>query len=265
METLAFIHTAVAYEDPNPESELRSFEDLNLKAPGSIALGVLSAGVVTATLSHADQAQALIVRGNTGSGVARLQEQLGIRADGVFGSQTRSSVVSFQRRNNLLVDGKAGPQTLSALGLPPYLGPGNSTSPGNELPTAGTAYVTAGIGVNVRSSPWGSVVGGLPYGARVSLTGNTRGGWSQLTSGNWVASQYISYRGGGVVTPIPTGPYVAAGIGLKVRNAPAGYVIGGLGYGAPLSLTGAEQFAAGRSWSQLSSGGWVASEYIGFR
>lgn len=268
METLAFIHTAVAYEDPSPESELRSFEDISLKAPGSIALGVLSAGVITATLSHADQAQALIVRGDVGSGVARLQEQLGIRADGVFGSQTRSSVVSFQQRNNLLADGKAGPATLSALGLPLYMGPGSVVaSAPTESGIGSTAYVTAGIGLRVRSSPGGGIVGGLPYGARVRLTGNTQGGWSQLTSGNWVASQYLSFSGGGGggVTPVPTGPFANVRTNLLVRNGPGGRVIGSVGSGGSLSLTGAEQLAGGRTWSQLANGGWVARDYIGFR
>ena len=270
METLAFIHTAVAYEDPTPEAELRSFDDLHLKAPGSIALGVLSAGIITTTLSHADQAQALIYRGDRGSGVAQLQRKLGVTADGVFGPQTYNSVAQHQSNSGLRkVDGIAGPETLVSLGLPASLGPGpNIVGPGPiEKPAAGTAYVTPGIGVKVRSSPFfgNNVVRGLPYGARVRLTGNSQNGWSELTNGDWVASQYLSSFSGsnGSEASVPTGSYITAGIGVKVRSSPffGNNVVGGLPYGARVRLTGNSQ----NGWSELTNGNWVASDFIGYR
>lgn len=47
--------------------------------------------------------------------VANLQRHLGIRADGVFGPQTRAAVVRFQRAHHLGVDGVAGRATFRAL------------------------------------------------------------------------------------------------------------------------------------------------------
>jgi len=44
--------------------------------------------------------------------------------DGVFGTKTKEAVISFQRKNGLKVDGIAGSETLSAIGLPA----GSSTS-----------------------------------------------------------------------------------------------------------------------------------------
>ena len=54
---------------------------------------------------------------SAGSGVAALQQALGIPADGVYGAQTRRAVRRFQAAHGLAVDGIAGPQTLGALGL----------------------------------------------------------------------------------------------------------------------------------------------------
>ena len=55
---------------------------------------------------------------------------------------------------------------------------------------------------------------------------------------------------------------VDAKTGLLVRDRPFGYVIGSLDSGKRVGLTGATEYAGGHSWTQLSSGGWIASEYI---
>lgn len=44
-----------------------------------------------------------------------LQRLLGITADGKFGSNTKNEVLSYQRRNNLIVDGVVGKQTWESL------------------------------------------------------------------------------------------------------------------------------------------------------
>lgn len=54
--------------------------------------------------------------GSTGSEVGRLQVQLGIKADGVFGPATDAAVRQFQREHNLMPDGEVGPATRKALG-----------------------------------------------------------------------------------------------------------------------------------------------------
>ncbi len=269
METLAFIHIAVAHEDPNPEPQIKAFENIDLRASGSIAMGLVAAGVVATTVSHADQAQAAIYYGQQGSGVTAMQSALGVYRDGVFGPQTYSALRSFQSSKGLVVDGIAGPATLSALGLRSDLGPGGSSG-GSAGPIAGGAYVTAGSGLLVRNAPAGYVIGSRGYGTRVGLTGATQyaagRNWSQIASGGWVASDYLSYSGAPSPGPGPVagGAYVNAGSGLLVRNAPAGYVIGSHGYGARVALTGAEQYAAGRTWVQIGSGGWVAKDYLSF-
>lgn len=267
METLAFIHAAIAHEDPTPDPEVRAFENIDFKASSSIAMGFVAAGVVAATVSHADQAQAAIYRGDQGSGVATLQSALQVPKDGIFGPRTEANLRQFQRSSGLVVDGIAGPATLSALGLRSNLGPGGGS--GSTGPIAGGTYVTAGSGLLVRNAPAGYVISSLGYGQRVGLTGAQQyaGGrtWSQISGGGWVASGYLSSSAPGPgpgPSPIGDGARVTAGSGLLVRNAPAGYVIGSRGYGERVGLTGAEQFAGGRTWAQISGGGWVAKDYL---
>ncbi len=57
----------------------------------------------------------LLRRGSRGAAVKRLQEGLGIGADGIFGGGTEKAVKAFQEKNGLAVDGIAGPETLAAL------------------------------------------------------------------------------------------------------------------------------------------------------
>ncbi|NEQ24065.1 MAG: peptidoglycan-binding protein [Microcoleus sp. SIO2G3] len=65
----------------------------------------------------------LLQRGDSGSAVRRLQQQLRDEGynpgaiDGVFGRDTERAVRQFQRANGLYVDGVAGRETLTALGI----------------------------------------------------------------------------------------------------------------------------------------------------
>lgn len=59
----------------------------------------------------------ILKRGMKGAPVRRLQQHLGIEADGDFGPATEKAVREFQERQGIAVDGIAGPDTFSALGL----------------------------------------------------------------------------------------------------------------------------------------------------
>lgn len=59
----------------------------------------------------------ILKRGMKGAPVKRLQEKLGIGADGDFGPGTQQAVKDFQKANGLAVDGIAGPDTFTAMGL----------------------------------------------------------------------------------------------------------------------------------------------------
>lgn len=60
---------------------------------------------------------AILLRGLRGEPVKRLQQQLGIEADGIFGSGTEQALKDYQKANGLQVDGIAGPDTFSQMEL----------------------------------------------------------------------------------------------------------------------------------------------------
>tara|TARA_R100001015_G_C4632888_1_gene197051 strand:+ start:1752 stop:2579 length:828 start_codon:yes stop_codon:yes gene_type:complete len=60
--------------------------------------------------------------GNKGQEVRRLQDALGITADGDFGPMTKKAVEQYQSDSGLSVDGRVGPQTRENLGIQIYPG-----------------------------------------------------------------------------------------------------------------------------------------------
>ncbi len=59
----------------------------------------------------------ILRKGSKGSEVKLLQEYLGIDIDGYFGSITERSVMDYQDKNGLVVDGIVGANTLESMGL----------------------------------------------------------------------------------------------------------------------------------------------------
>ena len=57
----------------------------------------------------------LLKSGSQGGEVATLQKQLGVKADGIFGKDTKAAVEKFQKDHNLKADGLAGDKTREAL------------------------------------------------------------------------------------------------------------------------------------------------------
>jgi hypothetical protein len=92
---------------------------------------VLAAMVIAAVPAFADpgasaaggataSSEVIVKRGDRGTAVRRIQQELGIPADGVFGAQTERAVRRFQRSHDLVADGIVGPLTRGALGLQPF-------------------------------------------------------------------------------------------------------------------------------------------------
>ena len=88
-----------------------------------IAVAVLFAVNIAIILFAQNVSAASYKRGSTGSVVAEIQSKLAAwgyydgAVDGVYGSRTEAAVSYFQQKNGLTVDGKAGTQTLNAMGI----------------------------------------------------------------------------------------------------------------------------------------------------
>ena len=88
-----------------------------------IALAVVFAVNIFVILTAQNASAASYKRGSTGSVVTQIQQKLSAwgyydgAVDGVYGSRTEAAVRYFQEKNGLVVDGKAGAQTLAAMGI----------------------------------------------------------------------------------------------------------------------------------------------------
>jgi peptidoglycan hydrolase-like protein with peptidoglycan-binding domain len=134
METLAYIHLAATYEDsestelavePVELSCLKIFSGKKLPSSAWLPLGVLFVSLAIFGFDNASLARGnlLLARGERGAQVTALQQNLrevGVYegpVTGYYGSLTAAAVREFQLARGLQVDGVAGPNTLTALGL----------------------------------------------------------------------------------------------------------------------------------------------------
>ena len=77
------------------------------------------AGAITAApaVAEAESTVRDLKIGDTGDAVKAVQSALGINADGIFGPNTRRTVISFQSKNGLDADGIVGAATRQKLGI----------------------------------------------------------------------------------------------------------------------------------------------------
>jgi peptidoglycan hydrolase-like protein with peptidoglycan-binding domain len=132
---------------------------------------VLAAMVIAAVPAFADpgasaaggataSSEVIVKRGDRGTAVRRIQQELGILADGVFGEQTERAVRRFQRSHDLVADGIVGPLTRGALGLQPFSSRSVRRTSTVRLPAILTQIAECESGGNPRAiSPGGQYRG----------------------------------------------------------------------------------------------------------
>lgn len=130
-----------------------------------LALAVLlSVSMVLVALAPAVEA-ASYKKGSSGAVVTQIQTKLKSwgyytgSVDGVYGSGTERAVRAFQQKNGLTVDGKAGDQTLAAMGLS-AVGGGNSGNSGGSGGASGSQVdlLARLISAEARGEPYSGQV-----------------------------------------------------------------------------------------------------------
>ena len=124
------------------------------------------------------------------SGVIALQQQLGIPADGTFGTATTAAVSAFQTAHGLTADGVVGPATRTALGLgdgPTLEAPstGGATSPAASAPATTDAATTDAAATSttaVTTDTASSTTTSTPATSTAATTTTTAGPPSSVTT-----------------------------------------------------------------------------------
>jgi len=96
----------------------------------------------------------LLKQGTRGDTVKKLQDKLGIDADGQFGSGTEKAVRDYQQKNGLVADGMAGPATLAHMKL--FKEITDETVKASQVPSVASTTTTAGAGMR---SIWDTIKG----------------------------------------------------------------------------------------------------------
>jgi peptidoglycan hydrolase-like protein with peptidoglycan-binding domain len=138
METLSYLHLALAHEapiDPDYTALASSWENLKQFSRGAInqlwnqpklstraAVSLLSISIALGILGMANQASAAVQEGDRGAEVTSVQQRLQelgyfkANITGFFGPLTKQAVIQFQQAQGLEPDGIVGTSTLTALG-----------------------------------------------------------------------------------------------------------------------------------------------------
>lgn len=122
---------------------------------------LIAAGTLLAALIPPAEA-VTYKKGSSGAVVSQIQTKLKNwgyydgDVDGIYGSATERAVRAFQRKNGLTADGKAGVQTLEALGLPADSG-GNSGDSGG-MTGAQVDLLARLISAEARGEPYSGQV-----------------------------------------------------------------------------------------------------------
>ncbi len=149
---------------PGTEKALRDYQ----ASAGLAVDGIAGPDTFTAMGLHE---LVLLRKGSRGAAVKKLQEGLGLGADGIFGSGTEKAVMEFQSSKGLDADGLAGPETLAMLDtfeeMTPAVAEAATVQPDEEhfesepLPEISGGEILTGsmIPVPEKKSVWGKVKG----------------------------------------------------------------------------------------------------------
>ena len=203
METLAYLHLALANEEPTETDYAdltSSWESLKQLSRGAInqvwnqpkfstsaSVSLLSLSIALGVLGVTHQASAAVQEGDQGTEVTTVQQRLQelgyfkANITGYFGTLTKDAVIQFQQAKGLEPDGIVGTDTLLALGGQPKPG----TKPVRELnsqPLPSPKPVGVATTRNLRLGDRGSQVSALQESLAVAgFPGSSSGIFDEAT------------------------------------------------------------------------------------
>ena len=274
MESLAYVHQAIAYTESAPAPQIVLGQNLNLgKLPSSAWLKFVGVSVIIAAsiiISESAQAAPSQSKVFTDSGMGlNIRDCPDSYKCNIVGGLSEGAIVTVDDSG---VDGWAkitnGPSTGYFVSYNYLVGVNSGPS---INPSIGKYLVDTrqGIGLNVRALPTtgSKVVGGLGEGASVNAV-DSGGGWAKIVDGPYAGYFVSAYS----LVGFPSssgGKYLVdtrQGIGLNVRALPTtgSKVVGGLSEGASVNAVD-----SGGGWAKIVDGpyaGYFVSAYslVGF-
>ncbi|HEY9624090.1 MAG TPA: peptidoglycan-binding protein [Crinalium sp.] len=303
MENLAFIYCHVGYEDPAPEPQLRSPQELGLATSSAAIAGLTGSAIALSILAPAPNAYAEVRAGDSCPAVTAVQTALQNRGysvgeiDGVYGNNTVYAVTQFQRDNAIApASGVVGATTAQFLGLSgaSYTNGvrcegSNTTASGGTTGTGGTSstrsltIATNGNYLNARTGPGANYPVGATYsdGTVLNTTGELQNGWYKLSNGFWVSSDWVTLSGSPVSTTGNTGSTAGSATTSSTSNRAGSITVNTNGNYLNARTGPGANYAVGASysdgtvlnitgvvqngWYKLDNGLWVSGEWVATR
>jgi peptidoglycan hydrolase-like protein with peptidoglycan-binding domain len=123
----------------------------------------------------------LLAPGTVGESVKKLQQALGVTADGIFGHGTQKALRDFQAKNGLDVDGFAGPATLAKMsGFKEMTAEIIKKSEAGHGPATAPAGATPGATHTASATPPASAAPGTTHTADATPPAPTKSIWERL-------------------------------------------------------------------------------------
>jgi len=126
---------------------------------------VIIVTICTSSLSYGALGDRVLARGSRGDEVAELQKRLSMLGyvvgpiDGIFGPQTQARVRLFQKEHGLVIDGIAGPKTISEL----------KRLTGNSVTVGGTSVGYKNSDVTLLAKLVSAEAKGEPYNGQIAV------------------------------------------------------------------------------------------------
>lgn len=247
MESLAYIHSALAYESNDPAPALRPCLQPKGYCPSSawLAAPSLLVSLVLLNVSHPSFAT---IRGvvSTPGGPINVRSQpngqvveslsngtpvelTGIaengwleRTDGTWLYAPFVETMVEAPTETAAEDGAIASSEVSETAETAETGSesaeAEAVSPSRRIAFANTG----GASLNVRDEPGGSVVSVVPDGSQLELTGRAQAGWFEKADGTWVSAQLVRSTPpqGGAIAPSPATPETDANSGASPEASP---------------------------------------------